>query len=46
VSATFASLLADDGFLDALPGLVIDGSPAIRTPIVLERLRQLAELAD
>jgi hypothetical protein len=46
VGATFASLLADEGFLNALPGLVLEGSPAVRTPIVLQRLRQLAELAD
>ena len=44
VGATFARLLADEGFLNALPGLVVDGSPAVRTPIVLQRLRQLAEL--
>lgn len=43
VVATFAGLLADRGFLNALPGLVIDGSPATRTPIVLQRLRHLAE---
>jgi predicted nucleotidyltransferase len=44
VSATFARLLADEGFLNALPGLVLEGSPATRTPIVLQRLRELAEL--
>lgn len=46
VSATFARLLADEGFLNALPGLVLEGSPATRTPIVLQRLRELAELRD
>ncbi|MGB8437119.1 MAG: hypothetical protein WCE38_22965 [Burkholderiales bacterium] len=46
VGATFASLLADEEFLNALPGLVLEGSPAMRTPIVLKHLRQLAELAD
>lgn len=44
VGATFARLLADEGFINALPGLVLEGSPAVRTPIVLQRLRQFAEL--
>lgn len=44
--ATFADLLADEGFLNALPGLVLEGSLAVRTPIVLQRLRQLAELRN
>lgn len=46
VGTTFADLLADEGFLNALPGLVLEGSPAGRTPIVLQRLRQLAELRN
>lgn len=46
VGGTVAGLLADEGFLNALPGLVLEGSPAVRTPIVLQRLRQLAELRD
>jgi hypothetical protein len=46
VGATFAGLLADEGFLNALPGLVLEGSPATRTPIVLQRLRELAELPN
>ena len=46
VRATIARLLADEGFLNALPGLVLEGSPAVRTPIVLDRLRQLAGLAN
>jgi hypothetical protein len=41
VGAVFARLLADDGFLNALPGLLIEGSPATRTPAVLERLRTI-----
>lgn len=44
VAQTFARLLADDGFDDALPGLVVDGSPAARVPMVLERLRAIAAL--
>lgn len=38
VAKTFADLLADDDFLNALPGLVADGSPAVRGPTVLRRL--------
>lgn len=44
VAQTFARLLGDEGFDNALPGLVIDGSPAVRTPIVRERLRAIAAL--
>lgn len=44
VAETFARLLADEGFLNALPGLVMDGSPAIRTPAVRERLSAIAAL--
>lgn len=44
VGATFAALLADEGFLNALPGLILEGSPAVRAPIVLQRLRRIAEL--
>lgn len=46
VGATFARLLAGEGFLNALQGLVLEGSPATRTPIVLQRLRQLAALRN
>jgi len=46
VGGTVAGLLADEGFLNALPGLILEGSPAVRTPIVLQRLRQLAELRN
>lgn len=38
VAGVFARLLSDDGFVNALSGLVMDGSPAIRTPAVRERL--------
>lgn len=44
VAGVFARLLADEGFLNALPGLVMDGSPAIRTPAVRERLSAIAAL--
>ncbi len=35
-------VLADEGFLNALPGLVMEGSPATRVPVVLQRLRSIA----
>jgi len=44
VAGVFARLLADEVFLNALPGLVMDGSPAIRTPAVRERLSAIAAL--
>lgn len=43
-AGTFARLLADEGFRNALPGLIVEGSPAVRTPVVLERLRAIAGL--
>jgi predicted nucleotidyltransferase len=46
VAQTFARLLGDEGFDNALPGLVIDGSPAVRTPVVRERLRAIAAMQD
>jgi predicted nucleotidyltransferase len=42
VYSVFERLLADEGFLNALPGLVMDGSPPLRVPVLLERLRALA----
>jgi len=44
VAGVCARLTADDGFLNALPGLILDGSPATRGPIVLERLQAIARL--
>jgi len=44
IANAFAQFLADDDFLNALPGLVIDGSPATRYEIVLQRLRAIARL--
>jgi len=41
VLGVFRRLLADEGFLNALPGLVMDGSPPLRVPALLERLRSL-----
>ena len=44
VADVFARLLADEGFLNALPGLVIEGSPANRSPVILARLRAIAQM--
>ena len=41
VAAMFERLLSDAGFLDALPGLIVDASPATRITVVLERLRAI-----
>lgn len=46
VADVFARLTSDAGFLNALPGLVSDrGSPAVRMPLVLGRLEQIAGLS-
>lgn len=42
VAEVFDPLLADDSFVDRLPGLLLDGSPAERTNIVLQRLITLS----
>lgn len=44
LAAVFERLLADEGFLNALPGLIVEGSPADRSPLVLERLRTIAAM--
>lgn len=46
IAAVFARLLADEGFRNALPGMVADGSPATRTTVVLERLRVIADAGE
>ena len=43
VADVFTQLLAEEGFLNALPGLVIEGSPADRSPVILQRLRAIAQ---
>lgn len=43
VAMTFERLLGNEDFLNALSGLVFDGSPQERTAIVLGRLRTLAQ---
>jgi len=45
VAGTFARLLADEGFHNALPGLILEGSPTGRVPVVLERLEAIRRLA-
>ena len=42
VADVFARLLADQGFLNALPGMVIQGGSANRSPVILQRLRAIA----
>lgn len=44
VATTFERLLGDDDFMNALSGLITDGSPPGRTAIVLRRLRDIAAL--
>jgi len=44
IAAVCARLVADEGFINALPGLIIEGSPATRVPIVLERLKKIAAM--
>lgn len=44
VAGVFARLLADQDFINALPGMVIEGSPADRSPVVLQRLRAIARI--
>ncbi len=46
VAKLFAGLVADEGFLNALPGLIIEGSPAVRAPVVLQRLRAIAAMGQ
>jgi predicted nucleotidyltransferase len=46
VAGVFARLVADAGFLNALPGLILEGSPAERMPVVMRRLRAIAGLSE
>ncbi len=41
VCGVLTRLLDDEGFVNALPGLVMDGSPPTRSPLVLYRLRSI-----
>ena len=44
VATVCARLVADEGFINVLPGLVLEGSPAARVPIVLNRLKRIAAI--
>lgn len=46
VAGVIARLVAAEGFIDALPGLIIEGSPAVRSPVVLQRLRAIARIKE
>lgn len=41
VAEVFGRLIADESFIDRLPGLVLDGNPQQRTNIVMQRLTEL-----
>lgn len=41
VAQVFGRLIADESFIDRLPGLLLDGSPQQRTNIVMQRLQAL-----
>ena len=43
VAQVFSRLIADESFIDRLPGLVLDGSPQQRTNIVMQRLTELCK---
>jgi predicted nucleotidyltransferase len=45
VAAVFEQLISDEGFLNALPGLVTEGSSATRVPMVIERLQSIIATA-
>lgn len=42
VARVFLNLIGDEEFLNALPGLILEGSPAIRSPVVLQRMTAIA----
>jgi predicted nucleotidyltransferase len=44
VAAVFKRLVGDEGFLNAFPGLIVEGSPAVRAPIVLQRMQAIAAM--
>jgi len=46
VAGVFARLLSDDGFVNALPGLIVEGDSAARLRVVLERLDAIAALRE
>ena len=44
VEGVIGRLMADEGFINALPGLILEGSPAVRLPIVIDRLSKIARV--
>jgi predicted nucleotidyltransferase len=44
VASVFARLLADEDFINALPGMVIEASPAGRSPVLIQRLRAIVQI--
>lgn len=44
VAAVFARLVADEGFINTLPGLILEASTVTRVPIVLDRLKRIAAM--
>jgi predicted nucleotidyltransferase len=46
VAGVISRLLADEGFVNALPGMIIDGGVATRLPVVLDRLGRMALLKE
>jgi len=44
VATVSARLVADEGFVNVLPGLVLEGGTAARVPIVLDRLKRIAAI--
>ncbi|MBU1745930.1 MAG: hypothetical protein KJ649_13695, partial [Proteobacteria bacterium] len=47
LSRTFRTLLANDEFLDSIPGhLSPDRASQTRLPMLIERLREIAEISD
>ena len=46
VAGVIRGLLADEGFVNALPGMIMDGGLATRLPVVLDRLGRMASLEE
>jgi hypothetical protein len=43
VAGVIDNLIADEDFINALPGLLLERTPATRLPIVIERLTKIAK---
>jgi predicted nucleotidyltransferase len=46
IAGVFGRLIASADFVNVLPGLILDGSPATRAPQLMEKLRLIADLKD